>query len=118
MLVIEENARDRFREMVAHAKKYRLVPQLCRQLECLGMFYCLPRDRSLARCRLGPDFAPLSLTFAVESKDQEGNFRFRVNGGLIYAGPTSDGGEVRLDGSFPALTVGFGTPRIGWSIHT
>lgn len=62
-------------------------------------------------CQLYPDSAPHSFTFVMLNKDGSRWF----NGGLIYSGPGQ-----RLDGGFPALTVGIGIDDSvhGWSVHT
>jgi hypothetical protein len=67
-------------------------------------------------CELYKDFAPHSFQFLMKHPDGSNWF----NGGLIYNGP-----GVRLDGSFPALTVSldtlnpdYDTEAHNWSVHT
>lgn len=62
------------------------------------------------------DFAPYSFTWATNGK-RDGTGAAGMNGGLIYSGPV-EGGEVMLDGGFPAFTVSLSEHKIGWSIHT
>lgn len=70
-----------------------------------------------ANCELHKDASPHSFGFLM--KDANGAAWF--NGGLIYSGPgDEDEAPIRLDGSFPALTVGIGIDdtQHDWSIHT
>ena len=105
MIVFSNEAcKDHWDKVVSFAKRNGLIPQLCNRLDMLGRI-ARSRDGAVS---LYKDFAPMSFTFLAGG----------VHGGLIYSGPLEEGGGVKLDGGFPALTVSLGDPSTGWSIHT
>jgi hypothetical protein len=71
------------------------------------------RDLESARTHLGKDFAPYSFTFWTEKKTADGQWKERINGGLIYHGHHDNGG----DGGSPTFAVSL-SPCDGWAIHT
>jgi hypothetical protein len=75
--------------------------------------YAERNDRGKTRCLLFKDFAPLSFTFTMERRNQDGAYEYWFNGGLIYHGPHDKGGG----GSFPTLSVAL-EPTHGWLVHT
>lgn len=102
------------------ALEFGLVPQFCSALtrlddcrfDCEGNRAYPPR-----RALLFKDFAPYSFTVLFQrwNPDDETWHKDYV-GGLIYQGPTPDGGQ-RADGSFPALTCSLHDGS-GWFLHT
>lgn len=59
------------------------------------------------RVTLGSDLYPLSFTVTWESIDREtGDYRFSMNGGLVWHGGPGDSGSVCLE------------PEVLWGIHT
>lgn len=117
MLVIDNTACARFREVWAFAKANGLRRQLLDTLRYLSTYANSPGctyDRQLGkntRCTLYPDFAPHSFTLVMDRFDGEVWTRF-FHGGLIYQGP-----NLPANGSFPSLTVSL-DPGVGWFVHT
>lgn len=65
------------------------------------------------KCILTRDFAPLSFSFVMQRKNEDGEYVYWFNGGLIFHGPHDNGG----DGSWPTLSVTL-EPTHGWLVHT
>ena len=102
-----------FTQVKDFAKRKGLLNQLEEHLMHLDT-YAEHGNRGKTRCSLFKDFAPYSFRFFVLKKDENDNYKFWFNGGLIYHGPHDNGG----DGSFPTLSVNLSSQKHGWSIHT
>lgn len=64
------------------------------------------------RCDLYQDFAPHSFAFSIYRKLPGDEWRFWLNGGLIYQGPGQP-----ADGNAPTFTVSLAEGH-GWFVHT
>ncbi len=60
------------------------------------------------------DFAPLSFGFNIETKQDDGTWKFWFNGGLIFHGRHDGGGS----GGAPSFAVSLTAVDEDWSIHT
>lgn len=66
------------------------------------------------RCVLYKDFAPASFEFVMQRrKDENDEWKFWFNGGLIFHGPHDGWGS----GAAPTLAVTLNREH-GWSVHT
>lgn len=118
MLVVK--CQDYFLEQVKFAIEANLLDQLLGQLNYLGTYangeggsYDTRKGKNTI-CELYEDFAKHSFAFNMfRQSDPEAKPESWFIGGLIYEGP-----DQPLDGSFPALTVSVGKPKIGWGVHT
>lgn len=118
MLVVHESCLDKFIEVVKFAAENNLLDNFLDKLDYLrtyanreGCTYAKDEGKD-TRCTLYADFAPYSFEFGIQKFDGK-EWSGWFGGGLIYSGP-----EQPLNGSGPAFTVGIGTPKVGWSIHT
>lgn len=115
---------DKLRTIIEFARENKCADQLGKDLlNFLMILTCGMVERDTdgkiqptkhdEHAKVYADFAPYSLCFALYR-----NEKLVLNGGWIYAGPSSPG-----DGSFPALSVNLdfvaGTaPKHSWSVHT
>jgi hypothetical protein len=113
MLIIDR-CEEYLAEVRAAADKLgvEMREQLEGELTYLAEYAC-HGDPEATRCHLGTDFAPLSFSFAMEQRGEDGEYRHWFSGGLIWHGRHDNGG----DGGAPTLSVCL-TPQDGWSVHT
>ena len=92
------------------ADKVGLREKLNERLSYLGEY----AGGTNTRCVLYKDFAPASFEFVMQRrKDENEEWKFWFNGGLIFHGPHDAFGS----GAAPTLAVTL-NPEHGWSIHT
>lgn len=70
-------------------------------------------DRHKTHCELFGDFAPLSFSFVMKVRGEDGKYKYWFNGGVIFHGPHDGFGN----GGAPTFAVSL-TPTVGWQIHT
>jgi hypothetical protein len=102
---ITDHTNGKLNEMVEFADKNKLTDELWLTLS--RFFRYLSNGNNVI---LAPDFAPMSLTFAV--KDGE---RMVLNGGFIYHGPT-DFEKMTAEQTYSVELNPSSKPH--WSIHT
>ena len=95
---ITDHTNGKLNEMVEFADKNKLTDELWLTLS--RFFRYLSNGNNVI---LAPDFAPMSLTFAVKDGD-----RVILNGGFIYHGPNVNNFSIELNPS----------DKPHWSIHT
>ena len=102
--------KDHMNKVVKFAKKTGKIKSLVENLKFLNEYAGKQNTRCLIRKDWGtePNFV-----FEMQRKDQEGNYRFMFNGGLLFHGP-HDGFGSGLGPTF-AVTL---NPTDGFSIHT
>ena len=67
----------------AHPNK-EVLECLQYRLEYLGGYACTKEEPDKTRCKLYKDHAPGSCGFVIERKQEDGSYKFWMNGGLIY----------------------------------
>jgi hypothetical protein len=92
----------------------RLGPDARQDLEAQLAYLAGYGGEGASVCRLAKDFAPHSFRFTLlRPRPAGGPPVFWFDGGLIYHGPGSSGGQ------YPTLAVDVsGDPRPHWSVHT
>ena len=86
------------------------LDSLKKALEYAGgkTFFCRP-----AKLVLFKDFAPFSFEFTIQYLNDENQWVYGMNGGIIYHGKHDNGG----DGGAPTYSVNI-TPQNGWGVHS
>lgn len=123
MLVVHDQAIDRFVEVCKFAATNDLLPQLLQKLHyldtyanSLGGTYDQEQGKN-TRCTLYADHAPLSFEFSMEYKPACcEDFKHWFNGGVIYHGPVPENVE---NADRPTFTVDVSSdPLPHWGVHT
>ncbi|WP_437230216.1 DUF4120 family protein [Planctomicrobium sp. SH661] len=110
---------ERWREVHEFANRAGLLDDLLRNLDYLETYANRPGclyDRENGddtRCRLYPDFAPLSFGFVIDCRRACEDWKQWFVGGLIYHGPHDGFGT----GQAPTYSVSL-VHKQGWQIHT
>lgn len=113
MLVIPEETKEYFIKVRIEAYDRGLMKEFNEGMLNAHLFGCTWEAPDQVRCVLFEDFAPLSFGFRMEQRQEDDNYKFFMNGGLIYEGPDSP-----ANGQAPSFTVTVGESRIGWFMHT
>lgn len=104
---------DKIQDALEKARSFAKANNLIKNLEDKLTYLADYGGGTKTRCRLFPDFAPLSFDFTMDKLNDEGDWVYWFNGGLIFHGNHDGHGS----GSEPTFAVTI-EPITGWSIHT
>ena len=102
---------EHFDKVCEEAEKRGIRHKLQEKLDYLSTYACPEEDDTQTRCNLGYDFAPLSFSFLMFRKDENGAYKPWFNGGLAF-----HPGSTEPDRSFSVELCGSSEPH--WSVHT
>jgi hypothetical protein len=105
--MLEDRTNGKLEEIKAFAAETGREEQLQKELDYLGNY-----SAQETKCVFFPDFAPYSLSFNMERKE-DGEWVHWFNGGLIFHGSHDGLGS----GAAPTHSVCL-TPTDGWGVHT
>lgn len=117
MIVVAENAVERFTEASKFAAQHNLLRPWLDKLKYLDGYANGEGQRKDTRCTLYPDSSPFSFGFTMEVKDDpREDWRHWFVGGLIYHGPVPDDAT---NADNPTLTVELSSEEgAHWGVHT
>lgn len=111
MLIIKNQ--EYFDQVKAEIKGTHLEAKFQAALDRLTQIFGSKDKPESVRHNLAKDFAKWSFSWWIEKQSSDGTWRFVMNGGLIYSGPSQ-----RLDGGAPAYVVSMDDQEEGWSLHS
>jgi len=82
MLIVQ--CEEHLAKVREEARKLNVEDKLQNRLDYLANYACPVEDPERTRCLLFTDFAPLSFAFTWERRNDEGDYEYWMNGGLIY----------------------------------